>query len=316
MKQTIIALLVGVALYGCAAQDSSFSTSPLAIDPHGTSPWTVRGHIPLNEFVIHSHRGAGDLVPENTLTAFEMGWKLGTVPEADMRTTKDGILVAFHDANFKRTVHTNDAELKKKSVGDLTFAELSQLDVGGWKGPAFEGLRVPKLSEVFQAMRGHPERQLCLDFKHVDLRQLAAEVHTYGVSRQIVFATTNYKILREWKALLPDSETLLWLAGSDDKVEPRLAELRASGFADITHLQLHPKANPKSDSAEPFTISRALIRSLGDEMRSHRILFMAFPREITDPKLYWQLLDLGVASFSTDDPEFALKAVREYYEQP
>jgi len=141
-------------------------------------------------------------------------------------------------------------------------------------------------------------------------------VHTYGVSRQIVFATTNYKILREWKALLPDSETLLWLAGSDDKVEPRLAELRASGFADITHLQLHPKANPKSDSAEPFTISRALIRSLGDEMRSHRILFMAFPREITDPKLYWQLLDLGVASFSTDDPEFALKAVREYYEQP
>ncbi len=54
-----------------------------------TTGWTVRGNIPLQQFVIYSHRGAGELVPENTLAAFEMGWKLGTVPEADMRTTRE-----------------------------------------------------------------------------------------------------------------------------------------------------------------------------------------------------------------------------------
>jgi glycerophosphoryl diester phosphodiesterase len=254
-------------------------------------------------------------VPENTIAAFEMGWKLGTVPEADMRTTKDGVIVAFHDGNFKRTVKTDDPELKKKGVSDLTYDELSKLDVGGWKSPKFAGLRAPKISDVFKLMRGRPERHLCLDFKYVDLKQLAAEVKSAGVAKQIVFATTDYKVLLEWKALLPDSETLMWISGNDAEVQPRLTELRAAKFAGITDLQLHPRANTDSKSGEPFTISKALFLSLGAEMRSHRILFMAYPREITDPSAYWQLLDLGVESFSSDYPELAVKAVRDYYKR-
>jgi glycerophosphoryl diester phosphodiesterase len=307
--------LLSVCLTACGGAAASAQSSAAAAAP--TAPaqpqWTVRGHIPIEQFVIHSHRGAGALVPENTLAAFEKGWAMGTTPEADMRTTADGIIVAFHDANFKRTVNTKDAALRKKGVRDLTYAELSRLDVGGWQGPQFAGLRVPKISEVFQSMRGRPERQLCLDFKYVDLQQLAAEVRSNGVAKQVVFATTDYKILRQWKALLPDSETLMWLAGDDSQLAPRLAELRAAGFADITHLQLHPRPNPDKSSAEPFTVSRALIRSLGEEMRSHHIRFMAFPRDTTDPKAYRQLLDLGVASFSSDYPELALKAVHDYY---
>src|SRR3954468_7135924 len=61
------------------------------------SSWNVRDHIPLEKFIIQSHRGAGELAEENTLAAFELGWKLGTYPEADIRTTKDGVIVAFHD---------------------------------------------------------------------------------------------------------------------------------------------------------------------------------------------------------------------------
>lgn len=314
MKRVMKTASVCLMACGCAAQNPPVSASSSATST--SAEWTVRGHIPMEKFVIHSHRGAGDLVPENTTAAFEMGWKMGTVPEADMRTTTDGVIVAFHDANFKRTVKTKDAALKKKGVSDLTFAELSQLDVGGWKGPQFAGMCAPKLSEVFLLMRARPERQLCLDFKYVDLKQLAGEVGANGVSKQVVFATTDYQVLREWKKLLPDSETLMWLAGSDDELKPRLAELRAAGYAGITHLQFHPRANADSASGEPFTISRALLRSTGEEMRSHGILFMAFPREITDEKAYWQLLDLGVASFSSDYPELALKAVRSYYAQP
>jgi glycerophosphoryl diester phosphodiesterase len=32
-------------------------------------PWNVRDHIPLSQFVIQSHRGAGELAPENTIEA-------------------------------------------------------------------------------------------------------------------------------------------------------------------------------------------------------------------------------------------------------
>src|SRR4051812_37278216 len=99
-------------------------------------PWTVRGHVPLEKFVIQSHRGAGVLAPENTLDAFELGWKMGTVPESDLRTTKDGVIVAFHDANFQRTVK-DPGPLADKGIGDVTFKQLMKLDVGGWKGDIF-----------------------------------------------------------------------------------------------------------------------------------------------------------------------------------
>src|SRR4030095_13901082 len=66
--------------------------------------WNVCDHVPLEKFIIQSHRGAGELAPENTIEAFELGWKLGTYPESDVRTTKDGVIVAFHDNDFSRVV--------------------------------------------------------------------------------------------------------------------------------------------------------------------------------------------------------------------
>src|SRR3954470_22114269 len=97
------------------------------------SPWNVRDHIPLEKFIIQGHRGAGELAEENTLAAFELGWKLGTYPESDIRTTSDGVIVAFHDNDFSRVVKGVSPEMAKKGVQDITFAELSQLDVGSWK---------------------------------------------------------------------------------------------------------------------------------------------------------------------------------------
>src|SRR4051812_22513305 len=77
------------------------------------SDWTIKGHIAPEQFVIQSHRGAGELAEENTPEAFELGWSLGTVPESDVRTTKDGVIVAFHDNNFARVVKDASEELKK-----------------------------------------------------------------------------------------------------------------------------------------------------------------------------------------------------------
>lgn len=176
--------------------------------------WTVRERLPLAQFVIQSHRGAGEMAPENTLEAFELGWKLGTWPEADLRTTKDGVIVAFHDGSFKRTVRNAPAELRKKGVADLTFAELSKLDVGGWKGEQFLGRRVSRITDVFALMRGKPERHLYLDIKNVDLDQLAREVRQHEVTRQILFTTTHYELIQQWKRLMPESDTLHWMGGN------------------------------------------------------------------------------------------------------
>src|SRR5262245_28700250 len=103
----------------------------------GKSDWNITDHIPLERIVVQSHRGAGFLAEENTLAAFELGWKLGTYPESDVRTTSDGVIVAFHDANFDRVVKNLPPTLKGKGVQHVTFEQLSKLDVGAWKGEQF-----------------------------------------------------------------------------------------------------------------------------------------------------------------------------------
>ncbi len=277
------------------------------------SNWNARDHIPLDQFVIQAHRGAGDLLPENTLEAYELGWKLGTWPECDVRTTKDGVIVLFHDGNFSRTVKDPPPDLVNKGVKDITYAELSKLDVGGWKGEQFQGRHVSRVSEVLKLMIGKPERKLYLDIKNVDLNQLATEVRAAKVARQVAFCSTKYDLVCSWKKLVPESMTLHWMGGTEEALAKRFEKLRETKFAYITQLQIHVSANTNSASAEPFVPSRQFLRAAGNELRTHGILFEALPWGANKPETYWQLLDLGVMAFATDFPDVAVKAVRDYY---
>jgi glycerophosphoryl diester phosphodiesterase len=225
------------------------------------------------------------------------------------------VIVAFHDANFKRVVKGASPELQKKGVVDVTFAELSRLDVGAWKGEGFADRRVSKISEVFELMRGKPERRLYLDIKNVDLKRLAALVREQDVGGQVILASTVYDVIREWKRLVPEGQTLHWMGGTEAELTKRLEVLRAAEFKDITQLQVHVRLNTNSASAEPFTLPRSFLRAVGEELRRHEILYQSLPWDVAEPKVYWQLLDLGVMSFATDHPDITLKAVRDYCAQ-
>src|SRR4051812_34125864 len=140
----------------------------LTVIPSSTA-WTVRDHIPVESFIVQAHRGAGELAEENSLEAFQLGWKLHCVPESDVRTTKDGVIVAFHDDNFARVVKDVSPDMGKRGVKDVTFDELRKLDIGSFRGKEFAGRRVPRIADVFALMRDHPDRRLYLDIKNVDL---------------------------------------------------------------------------------------------------------------------------------------------------
>jgi glycerophosphoryl diester phosphodiesterase len=294
-----------------AARPAGPATAPAVAG----EPWTVRGHLPPEQFVIQSHRGAGDLAPENTLEAFELGWKMGTYPESDLRTTKDGVIVTFHDENFSRVVRGADEALKKKGVADLTWDELSKLDVSGFKSEQFHTHRVIKVSQAFEQMTGKPDRHLYMDIKNVDLAQLAKEVKAHKVERQVVLASTKYDLIRKWKALVPESDTLHWMGGTEDVLRKRIEDLKKMNFADITQLQVHAKPKPGVDpaAADPFTPSDAFLREVGEELRRRKIVFQSLPWGSDDVRAYWKLLDLGVMSFATDRPDVTKEAVRRYY---
>jgi glycerophosphoryl diester phosphodiesterase len=284
------------------------------------SPYNVRDHQPLEKFIVQAHRGAGELAEENTLEAFELGWKLNCVPESDVRTTRDGVIVAFHDNTFDRVVKGVDPAMAKKGVKDVTYEELSKMDVGAWKGESFVGHHVVKMSDVFNAMKGRPQRQLYLDFKNVALPQLAEEVKKHGVEAQVILASTKYDIIRQWKKILPQSQTLLWMRGTDEELNKRFEELRNTDFADVTQLQIHVHFPPNvttvaRNSVNPFLESDKTLVDRGEEVRAHGILFQTLPYGASTPEVYWKLLDLGVMSFATDHPDVTWDAVKEYYRE-
>jgi glycerophosphoryl diester phosphodiesterase len=273
----------------------------------GPKNWNVRDHILLDEMIVQAHRGAGDLAPEGSREAFELGWKLGCVPEADLRRTKDGVIVSFHDNDFRRILPAATAEMKKKGVVDLPFSEVKQLDVGSFRGEQFKGQKVISLAEMVTLLKAHPERSLYLDVKKVDFHQLAAE--TVGVHPQLILASTRYDELKLWRQVAPRSRTLHWMGGTEAELAKRLEALRAVDFAGIDQLQIHIQPGPDGR----LSPGDEFLRSTGAELRTWGILFQTFTRGQTDPKVFHHLLDLGCASFATDRPDKAMEAVRAYY---
>ena len=57
----------------------------------------------------YAHRGASEYAPENTFSAFYLGLEMGADGiETDVRMTRDGKLVLFHDGVLDRVADPND----------------------------------------------------------------------------------------------------------------------------------------------------------------------------------------------------------------
>ncbi|MCE5310580.1 MAG: hypothetical protein LLG20_23315 [Acidobacteriales bacterium] len=268
--------------------------------------WNLRDYIRLSDVVVQSHRGAGELNSENSVEAFELAWKLGTIPEADLRTTRDGVIVAFHDNDFRRMLPKASPEEQKRGIQDLTWNEVSRLDVGAWKGAQFAGQRVPRLTDILEILLRHPKRHMYIDIKNVDLEQLAREAGRSAA--QFTLASTDYAVIRRWKALAPASSTLHWMGGSEEQLSKRIAALRETRFAAIDQLQIHVREKDGT-----LTPSPAFLVETGKELRRHSILFQVFPWQSKSPAVFRRLMDFGVASFATDYPDVMMRTIREYY---
>jgi glycerophosphoryl diester phosphodiesterase len=265
-------------------------------------------------FHIQAHRGAGIDRPENTLESFKWSWNLGVTPEADLRTTKDGTIVCFHDADLARVVSNVDEGRRKLGVEELPVADVRTLEVGSFRGQQFVGQRIPTLASVLAEMRSRPERLLYLDIKTAELDPLIALIREHGVERQVIFTTTHHRLIRDWKKRVPESLTLLWNGGSEAALTQKMDAVRSTAFDGVTHLQIHVRVGDL-DSAEPFTPRSEFLRTLGQELKSRGIVFQVLPWECSDQRSYEKLLELGAESFATDYPEVTLRAVRSFRRQ-
>lgn len=108
--------------------------------------------------LVIAHRGASGHAPENTRAAFDLAIEMGAdMIETDVKVTRDGELVLFHDDLVNRT--SNGLGL----LADHMLAELRTLDLGSWYGQAFAGQRILTLDEFVQEYRSRIP--LCLEIK-------------------------------------------------------------------------------------------------------------------------------------------------------
>lgn len=92
-----------------------------------------------------AHRGASNVAPENTASAFKMASKLGYIAiETDFRFTSDGVPVIIHDAQVDRTSNLNG------NVSDMTLAQLKAGDFGSWFSPEFTGEKILTFDECIK----------------------------------------------------------------------------------------------------------------------------------------------------------------------
>jgi len=101
--------------------------------------------------LIIGHRGASAVAPENTMAAFREAIAVGADGiEFDVRLTRDGVPVVIHDSSLRRTGRVS------QRIADLTWAEISKVDVGSWftrknnlPQGSFANEFVPSLAELF-----------------------------------------------------------------------------------------------------------------------------------------------------------------------
>ena len=98
--------------------------------------WRVSAHPYMDAPgpVAIAHRGGAASQPENTMAAFQDAVNLGyDYIETDVHTTRDGVLVAFHDDRLDRVTDRNGR------IADLDWDEVSQAKVQGQEPiPLFE----------------------------------------------------------------------------------------------------------------------------------------------------------------------------------
>jgi hypothetical protein len=117
------------------------------------------------------HRGAWEHAHENTLEAYRATFELGgDGNEFDIRVTKDGVLVVFHDDMLDHLLKADG------NVNEYTWEELQRFPFRN-PGPYGDQCRIPTLAEVFELHRQYAGL-MHLDIKVQGIDRAIAELLT------------------------------------------------------------------------------------------------------------------------------------------
>jgi len=246
--------------------------------------------------LVHGHRGARAMRPENTLPAFRYAIAEGVdALELDMAVTSDGILVVSHDPVLEPPVCGNPS-VKSAPIHKLTLAEVRKWDCGAIRNPRFPlqqtvpGARMPTLDEVFdlaplgtfdfnietKIFAAKPE---LAPTPEEFVRLVLAAVRKHKLEKRVILQSFDFRTLLEMKQLAPEIRTSALIEGS-----PRdFVGVAREAKADIV--------SPQFAMVTPELVAAA-----------HRAHIQVVPWTANEPKEWDPLIAAGVDAIISDDP--------------
>lgn len=239
-------------------------------------PFLLPGH----RFVVVAHRGSHLEAPENSLDAYEQAIKDGCdFGEADLRMTKDGVIVLMHDGTVDRTTDGHG------KVSDLTFAEIRALH---FKKPRRPNERVPTFEELLDVCKG--KLKVYMDIKAVRATDVLPLLAKHGMQKDVIAYLYGPVHRAEWAKAAPSVPVISDL---DSVKTPDQAE--------------------KLWRTSKFQLTDGDYQ--GDFVAKWHSLGVALVTDVQSPQegpAYWQpLIDRGLDGFQTDHPAELVKYLKE-----
>jgi glycerophosphoryl diester phosphodiesterase len=222
---------------------------------------------------ITAHRGSSIREPENSFAAIELAIEEGAdYAELDFQELSDGTIVMMHDTDFRRIAG------RAKSVWEVSFDHVRELDVGSWFGPQHSDMRLKTLAEVLEMARGRILLNIELKFH----------------GREKSFVPNVVRALRAADFKDECIVTSLDLTGlgafRSEAPEFRVGAILAKSLGDPMRLD-----------AEVLPVSTAMANGNFIDA-AHRVGKEVHVWTVNDPAQMSRFIDLGVDNILTDDP--------------
>jgi glycerophosphoryl diester phosphodiesterase len=236
----------------------------------------VRGFFDFPAPLAFAHRGGADEAPENTWSAFAHAVSLGyRYVETDIRATRDGVAVAFHDPTIDRV--SGQAGV----VGRMTWPQLREVRLQ-------DGRAVPRLDELLATW---PQLHWNIDVKRREAVAPVVEAikGARATERVLVAAFSARRTARVRAALGPQLAT-----GAGRTAIARLLAARA--------LPWLPMRDKPSAAQVPVRRHGLLILDAGFVSACHRAGVAVHVWTVDERDEMERVLDLGVDGVMTDRP--------------
>jgi glycerophosphoryl diester phosphodiesterase len=174
----------------------------------------------VRTILVHGHRGARAMRPENTLPGFEYAISVGAdALELDVAVTRDDVVVVSHDPKLNRSICKSPDP--PRVIRELTLAELERWDCGALRNRRFPkqtlvpGARVPTLDQVLNlAGLGHflfnievkcyPERPRLAPQPERFAELVYEAIRRHKLEKRVIVQSFDFRILHAIGRLAPE----------------------------------------------------------------------------------------------------------------